>query len=206
MQIAGFAETWDQFRVGAFKRRDELAWPAKLGLALLMAALTGLAAQVRFHLPHTPVPVTGQTFAVLLSGILLGARWGGLSQALYVGLGAAGLPWFSGWSGGFTLGPTAGYLLGFIVAAVLVGWVTEHFVAMCRFAPLLGLMLAAILVIYAFGAAGYWFFLRTDLWPTLQGAVLPFIVGDVIKIIAAASAANLFLPKRNAAETRDPVS
>ena len=97
-------------RYNAYRWRYELSLIKKIALVLGMAGVTGLAAQIRFPLPWTPVPITGQTFAVLLVGVLLGRWYGGLSLATYAVLGVAGLPWFTGWSGGIghLAGPTWG--------------------------------------------------------------------------------------------------
>jgi biotin transport system substrate-specific component len=190
------AMMYEQWRWTAFQWRTELAWPAKLGLACLMAAATGLAAHIRFPLPHTPVPVTGQVFAVLLSGILLGRAWGGLSQVLYVGLGAVGVPWFAAWP----LGPTAGFLLGFIVAATAIGWASDRFVWARHFAPQLALMLGGVALIYACGAAGFAALMHTGPGATLSMAVVPFIGFDVVKAVAAAGVATALLPKNRCAD------
>ena len=93
----------NQTKYDVFRWRYELSIPKKLALALGMAALTGLLAQARVQLPWSPVPVTGQTFAVLLAGVLLGRWWGGISLAIYTGLGMAGVPWFAGLNGGLGL-------------------------------------------------------------------------------------------------------
>jgi biotin transport system substrate-specific component len=92
------------------------------------ALLTALAAQIEIPLWFTPVPITGQTFAVLLVGAALGWRAGAASQLLYVALGAAGLPFYSGGDGGWEVvtGATGGYLLGFVAAAALVGLLAER--------------------------------------------------------------------------------
>jgi biotin transport system substrate-specific component len=189
------SEALDQWRTSAFKKRAELSLPVKLGLALLMAALTGLAAQVRFPVPGTLVPVTGQVFAVLLSGVLLGGVWGGISQILYVGLGAAGVPWFTGMAGGVPLGPTAGYLMGFVVAASMIGWINDRFPLARHFVFQLTLMIWAVVVIYAFGAAVYAIFTGMGFSATMQQAVLPFISFDLWKAFGAAIVASALLPK-----------
>ncbi len=100
----------ERTRFNVSRWRYELSLPMKLALAFGMAALTGLLAQVRFQLPWTPVPLTGQTLAVLLAGVALGKWWGGISMAIYAGLGIAGVPWFQGWNGGlaYLAGPTGG--------------------------------------------------------------------------------------------------
>src|SRR5438067_6276539 len=96
-------------------------------LVVAYAVLVGLVAQVVIPLPHTPVPITGQTFGVLLGGMALGWKRGLAGMALYAAAGAAGVPWFAGHSGGFSVitGPTAGYILGFVLAGAVVGKLAE---------------------------------------------------------------------------------
>ena len=108
------------------RRSSELLYD--LGLVAAGSVLVALSAQVAVALPFSPVPVTGQTLAVLVVGMLLGPRRGALSLILYATEGAAGLPVFAGGSYGLSrlAGPTAGYLLGFIVAAWAVGWLAER--------------------------------------------------------------------------------
>ena len=112
-----------------FRWRYELSIPKKLVMALGMAGVIGLLAQAKFPLPWSPVPITGQTFAVLLAGVLLGRRWGGISLAAYVVIGTAGVPWFAPQAGmpifsaggiGILTGATGGYLIGFILAALFI--------------------------------------------------------------------------------------
>lgn len=199
--------TLDRYRVfrdSAYQRRDAMSLTKKTALALGFAIVMGLMAQLRFPLPWTPVPITGQTFSVLLAGILLGRWWGGVSLALYVGLGAAGLPWFTGWSGGIShlAGPTGGYLIGFVLAALFIGSFTHKYLKSRSFLRLLGLMLFAnFVLIYIPGL------LQLNLWlnlvngsatsfaQTLTMGLLPFIAGDVVKVVAAALAARGLLPK-----------
>ncbi len=128
-----------------FRWRYELSIPKKLVMAVGMAGVVGLLAQVRFYLPWTPVPITGQTFAVLLAGVLLGRRWGGISLGIYAGLGAIGLPWFAGWSGGTGVltGTSGGYLIGFIFAALFLGHFTDKYIRSRSFLSMFGLMLFA---------------------------------------------------------------
>ena len=190
------ADSVDRFRLDCYTWPRDLAWPMKVGMALLMAAGTGLAAQVRVPLPFTPVPATGQVFAVLLSGVLLGGAWGGVSQVFYVGLGAAGVPWFSGWAAGIPVGPTAGYLLGFIPAAAMVGWVSDRYAWARFFAPQAAVMLIAVAVIHLFGAVGFAIATRAGFGATFTQAVLPFIAIDLGKAVAAAAISSVLLPKR----------
>jgi biotin transport system substrate-specific component len=133
-------------------------------------------------IPFFPVPITLQTLFVLLAGAVM-KRYAVIPVTLYVVLGALGLPVFhSGVAGlGILLGPTGGYLTGFIVAALIVGLAYEHESAPIRIAGLFG----GTLVIYIFGVAWLEYSLALGLIPAMISGVLPFIPGDVIKIYAA---------------------
>jgi biotin transport system substrate-specific component len=156
------------------------------------ALFTALAAQITIPLGFTPVPITGQTFAVLLAGGVLGANRGAMSMGLYVMLGAIGLPFYAEGSGGWTAatGATAGYLVGFVVAAFVVGKMAEHGQDR-NLSTSLPAFLAGSLIIYGFGAG----WLAYDLGlPLTAGAgessavslgVAPFLVGDVLKALLA---------------------
>jgi biotin transport system substrate-specific component len=188
----------------AFRWRYELSVPRKFALALGMAAVTGLLAQVRIQLPWSPVPITGQTFAVLLAGVLLGGWWGGISLGIYAGLGIAGVPWFAGFNGGlaYLAGPTGGYVIGFILAALFLGYFTDKYVRSRSFLSMLGLMLfASLILVYVPGV------LQLGLWlnlvkgqPATFGSLLmmgavPFIAGDITKAVAAALITRVITPK-----------
>ena len=171
-----------------FRWRNELSFSHRLALAFTFACLTGLAAQIRIPLPFTPVPVTGQVLAVLLSGIVLGGCYGGVSQLFYLGLGVVGLPWFSGGIGGLAViaGPTGGYIIGFIPAALAIGWLTDKYVSAKRFHFQLLLMSVGVGIIYIFGAARIAILMNTGFSRTMQLAVIPFIPIDLIKSVLAA--------------------
>lgn len=160
-------------------------------LVVAAAALTAAAAQWRIYLPFTPVPITGQTFAVLLAGAALGWKLGASSQLLYVAVGAIGLPVFSETAGGMEVirGATGGYLLGFIFAAALVGWMAEHRQDR-TFATMFTAFLIGSSVIYLFGVAGLMIATGWPLETAVERGVVPFLLGDLIK----ASAAGLILP------------
>src|SRR5689334_15576696 len=137
----------------------DLAWPraglrSNLVLIVAASALTALAAQLALPLPFSPVPVTGQTFAVLLTGAALGARRGAAAQLLYLAEGAAGLPVFAGWAGGahVLLGPTGGYLVAFPFAAAIVGALCERGWDR-RFGTMFVAMLLGSVAIFAVGIA-----------------------------------------------------
>ena len=161
------------------------AWGRDLLLALAFSLLTALSAQAAIPLPWTPVPITGQTFGVLLTGALLGPRLGALSLALYLLEGAAGLPFFAGGAAGAArlAGPTGGYLLSYPFAAALVGWL-----ATCgwdrRPLTMLAAMLLGSLVVFALGAGWLAHFVGPS--RALTGGVLPFLPGDVLKALLAA--------------------
>ena len=156
------------------------------GFALFTAAL----AQVRIPLGFTPVPVTGQTLAVLLAGASLGAWRGAGSQLLYWLLGMVGLPFYSTGTGGWSVatGPTMGYLVGFIVAAAVVGRLAEYRHDR-RVLTSIAAMTMGSMIIYAFGAAWLAINLGIPLATGDQNAialgVTPFLVGDVIKMCLA---------------------
>jgi biotin transport system substrate-specific component len=153
-------------------------------LVTVGAAATGVAAQVSIPLPGTPVPLTLQTLAVLLAGAALGRTLGALSMLLYVGAGLVGVPWFAGQTSGFHPA-TLGYLIGFIVAA----WFTGRLAAQGRdrkFRSAAGLMVIGNLVIYAFGVPILALTLGVSLQQALMLGVVPFLIGDAIKVFAAA--------------------
>ena len=190
----------NQTKYDVFLWRCELSIPKKLAMAIGMAVLTGLLAQARIQLPWSPVPVTGQTFAVLLAAVLLGRWWGGTSLAIYAGLGIAGVPWFSGWASG--LGATGGYIFGFILATLFLGHFTDKYIRSRSFLSMFGLMLfASFILIYIPGLVwlGLWLKLVAGTSATLavvlgMGAI-PFIAGDITKAALAAAIARGVTPK-----------
>ena len=208
--------TINRTKYDVFLWRYELSIPRKLVMAVGMAGVVGLLAQVRFYLPWTPVPITGQTFGVLLAGVLLGRWWGGASLALYAGIGAVGLPWFAGWSGGMSVltGASGGYLLGFIFAALFLGHFTDKYVRSRSFFSMLGLMLFANFVLIhvpgllwlnhfpyeawlgASPVLGLGPYAGRNLLALLMVGTIPFIVGDIVKAAAAAAIARGVTPKQ----------
>ena len=154
------------------------------------AAFVSLAAQLT--IPMVPVPITGQTLAVLLVGASLGAVRGAIALTLYAVLGIVGVPVFSEATHGFAIvgGPTGGYIIGFIFAAALTGWLAQrewdH-----RILKALAAFGAGTLVTFAFGLPwlGFWLGANgfdNDLNAVLQSGLYPFIVGGVIKAVLAA--------------------
>ena len=161
-------------------------------LVIGAAALTALAAQWEIHLPFTPVPVTGQTFAVLLTGAALGMTLGAAGQAVYVVAGAFGLPVYAGGEGGWDTASaqgSAGYLIGFIFAAGFVGFMAERRQDR-TFPTMFTAFIAGSFIIYAFGVAGLMILLDMTFSEAVVAGVVPFVLGDIIK----AAAAGLLLP------------
>ena len=150
------------------------------GFSLLIA----LSAQVAIPLPFTPVPVTLQTFAILLTGVLLGSGRGALAAVAYVAEGSLGLPFFSGGTAGIAhlLGPTGGYLVGCVAAAFVAGRLVERGLTV-KPAGLLLTLFTADLVVYIPGLAWLAVFIGAN--KAFALGFLPFVVGDALKIVAA---------------------
>ncbi len=168
----------------------DLLWPGTglmrdviwiVGGALVTALLT------RVEIPLTPVPITGQTFAVLLVGALLGSKRGALSMITYIGAGLIGAPVFShgGWGLSHLAGPTGGYLVGFVIAAFLVGKLSERGWDR-RFIPTLLAMSFGTMAIYFAGCLWLAQFVGWD--TVLEVGVFPFLIGDGLKAVCAAVA------------------
>jgi biotin transport system substrate-specific component len=156
---------------------------------LLVLAGTGfvaLAAQVSFELPFTPVPISGQTFAVVLVGASLGALLGLASLGLYLFVGALGAPVYAEGEGGWAIltGPTGGYIVGFCCAAALVGWMAQRRWDR-RFNSSVTAMLSGNVVIYLFGLPWLAREIGTGFEGTLEAGLYPFVVGDLLKLYLA---------------------
>ncbi len=164
---------------------------ATLALVVAAAAITALAAQWRIQLPFTPVPITGQTFAVLLTGAALGWRAGAAGQAAYIAAGTLGLPVFTDGGAGIEVirGATGGYIVGFLFAAALVGWLAERGHDR-RFWGSAGGFVAGSAVIYLFGVIGLMVATGWPISEAIARGVTPFLVGDLVK----AAAAGVLLP------------
>ena len=158
--------------------------------SLLFAGITGACAKLRFYLPFTPVPVTGQVFAVLVCGAILGKEYGALSQIFYISFGLMGIPWFVVGP----IGPTGGYLVGFILAPYIIGSIIEKFKSP-GFLTTTFAMLSGVFVIYLFGLIQFSLFMQRGIVESFPLAVIPFIPFDIIKAIAAAGSAIVFLRK-----------
>ncbi len=160
--------------------------------AALMAALT--AAGAYLAIPLGPVPIVLQNLFIMLAGLLLGGRWGLISVAVYLLAGAVGLPVFAGGTGGVGkfVGPTGGYLLGFGAAAYLIGIISESGRGRVTIDVLA--MVAGTLIIYAFGVSWLKVVTGISFSKALTVGMLPFLIGDALKIAAAIPIARALRP------------
>jgi len=152
------------------------------------AGMTALGAQISIHVPQSPIPITGQTLAVVLAGAALGTWRGAASQMLYLVLGLFLPIYAGGTSGGSVLwGPAGGYIVGFVFAAALTGWAAEHGADR---KPLLALLMFALGQLAIFGIGVPWLKVSADLsWGTaIHEGFTIFLLGGVIKAVLAAIA------------------
>jgi biotin transport system substrate-specific component len=161
-------------------------WLRDLILTALGALFVAALAQVKIALPFTPVPLTGQTFAVLLVGAVLGSRRAAASMALYIALGAFGLPVFAGGASGvaYLSGATLGYLVGFVLGAYATGLLAERGLERSMQTSILPFLVGTV-VIYFCGVAWLTVVLGS-LSKALAAGLIPFLIGDAIKLVAAA--------------------
>lgn len=161
-------------------------WLRDVVLIVLGALLVAALAQVEIPLPFTPVPITGQTFGVLLVGAALGSKRGAASLTSYLALGMFGLPFFAGGAHGLkiVLGATGGYLIGFVLAAYVIGLLAERGLERSVRTSLLPFLVGTV-IIYVCGVAWLTVILGS-LSKAVTAGLLPFLVGDAIKLVAAA--------------------
>lgn len=160
----------------------------------IFAALTAVCSQISFPLPFTPVPINLALLAVILAGGILGPKWGAISQIVYLAVGSVGLPVFANLKGGIgvLLGPTGGYIIGYIAAAWLTGILLQRSNRGYFFYVVS--MAAGIAGCYLFGTAWYMFLTKSGLIPALTMCVVPFLIGDILKIAAASVLAKKLFP------------
>lgn len=165
---------------------EPLDWTRSVGLVMVFSLF--IAAMAQFTIPIGPVPITGQSFAVLLTGALLGSRLGAAAVIAYLVEGALGLPFFAGGGAGIVrfLGPTGGYLVAFPAAAFITGAFAEHGWDK-RYLTAAAAMAIGSAVIFLGGWAWYAILTNTPPVTAFQIAVLPFLLGDVVKIALGAA-------------------
>jgi biotin transport system substrate-specific component len=171
-------------RTAVLARSTWLSEAILLGAGVLLVALS---AQVTFHLPGTPVPISGQTFAVLLVGSAYGATRGVTTIALYLAVGIVGLPVFSSGTSGWeqVSGATGGYLVGMLIAAGIAGLLAQRGLDR-KISSAVASMLTGNVVIYVFGLAWLYHELpNATFTSTLEAGLYPFVVGDLLKVYLA---------------------
>ncbi|HLB79131.1 MAG TPA: biotin transporter BioY [Dongiaceae bacterium] len=170
--------------VGALWPVRRASRPALRAIALMLLGTVALWLSAKIQVPLWPVPITMQTFVVLTLGVAYGGRLAGATLLLYLAEGAVGLPVFAKGGGlGYLVGPTAGYLFGFVIAAAIVGRLAER--GWDRSAVTAGAAMAiGNLVIYAAGIA--WLGAMIGYGTAIDVGLLPFLVGDALKIALGA--------------------
>ena len=155
----------------------------------LFTTLTAIGAYVALPLPFTPVPFTLQLLFTLLSGLVLGPKAGALSQIIYVGLGVLGVPVFAGGNAGpgVLVGPTGGYLVGFVVAAYVIGYLNMNLSQKAWPPVWKGIVIGGVGLGIFHGLGAWWlaFTLQIDLSKALALGCLPYIIPDMIKCVGA---------------------
>jgi biotin transport system substrate-specific component len=151
-----------------------------------LVSLTSLAAQVAIYLPFTPVPLTLQTFVILLGAAAVGAQRAAIAQSAYLALAIAGLPIMADGKGGLAAvyGATSGYLVGFIFASIAVGYLAKNLSTNKFLKVFFGYVVGSI-TIYIFGVIGLIIYAEISLISALMVGVVPFIIGDIVKAIVA---------------------
>jgi len=204
-------------KLNFYRWRINCGYVQKLNFAIIMACFTGLGAQIRIYTPISPVPITGQVFFVLLSAVLLGKWWGGISQSIYVGIGLLGVPWFAPnpsmsifSKGGVSIiyGSTIGYLIGFIIAAFIIGWFLDNSLKTKKKGiKIFGVILLGILIIHLIGLICLFINISANL-STMQAinavitALILFIPLDLMKAVGVGAISYVILP-RNVTHTQN---
>ncbi|MDO5826224.1 MAG: biotin transporter BioY [Methanosphaera sp. rholeuAM130] len=203
MQLNINKEKVQQMQSSWYSWRNNANTTTMILVSFLFACFTGLMAQVSLAIPWSPVLITLQTFAVLLAGVLLGSKWGGFSMILYTILGIVGMPWFTNMNHGlaFMFQASGGYIIGFIFAAIFIGYVFDHYAnARKSIGSVITMLVANFVCIYVPGLIGlYYTMLNSGRALTIPEllfmGVVPFVVGDLFKIAIASGISTSILPK-----------
>lgn len=171
--------------------KDKSLKTKKLILAGIFAALTAVCSWININLFFTPVPINLALIGPYMAGLLLGSRYGLMSQVIYILLGAIGLPVFAGFTGGLEklVGPTGGFIAGYAVCAVICGLQSKKLSSVSKAGGILGnvlLMLCGLACCYGLGLIWYMIVTKSSLWAGFLACILPFLPGDAVKIAAVA--------------------
>ncbi len=155
--------------------------------AALFSAIIAVTSYISIPLPFSPVPISLQTLAILLCGLLLAPKYAFLASGLWLLMGAIGLPVFANGSSGIGIvfGPTGGYIIGFVIAAVVISLIRGQNANAMRF--YIAACVGNFLIIYPLGILGLMVIAKLPLAAAIANGMLPFIIGDIVKIIAAVS-------------------
>lgn len=165
-------------------------------LCALFAALTAVCSFIYIPLPFTPVPINLATLSVFLAGGVLGAKYGAISQFVYVLIGAIGIPVYSNFTGGLGIltGPTGGFLIGYIAGAFVIGLALKGLIknsgsgksqSKLIIVKIVISCIAGMITCFALGTIWFMIITNTNLWASLVACVFPFLLGDAIKIVVA---------------------
>ncbi|RBQ24084.1 hypothetical protein ALNOE001_04570 [Candidatus Methanobinarius endosymbioticus] len=197
-------DSYCYIRENVFEKIQRTKTVDKIVMAILMAFLTGILAQIVLPLPWIPVPITGQTLGALASGLFLGKRYGALSQIMYILGGVVGIAWYGEMTSGLDilLGSTFGYFIGLVLAAALIGHFAEKYSESRKFKKMFVLMsIANFGCVYIPGLIGLtvWMYSTQGAFPDIitlfMMGLAPFIIGDIFKIGIAAGISKVGLPK-----------
>jgi len=201
-QALGILQVYRQKRISFYQWRAQAGFWQLLALAGTFAALTGLLAQVRIYLPWTPIPIVASQLGVILAAVLLGKKWGAASMGIYALGGVIGIPWFAGFNGGLAAlaGPTGGYILGYILAALFMGHIFDSKPGTRRLLPLcLVILFAQLVLLYIPGLIHFYLWLKlagsqVTLLDLLWLGYIPFVAGDIVKSLVGALIARSVSP------------
>lgn len=193
----------EEIQLSWYSWRNNASTLTMVLLSFLFACFTGVMAQVSLIIPWSPIPVTFQTFAVLLAGVFLGKKYGGFSMILYILLGIIGMPWFTGMAYGLDVlfKANGGYLIGFIFAATFIGYVFDNYVnARKPIQSVITMLIANFVFIYIPGLISLYYAMlghnqTLTITELLIMGLIPFIIGDLIKIAIASGITVSILPK-----------
>jgi len=192
MIVADYIENYNLKLKKIYDALNELSITGKIALSLVMALSIGMLAQVRIHLPWTPVPMVMTQVGIISYAAVMGRRWGIIPTALYVALGIAGIPWFSNSGSGFSylMGPTGGYIIGYLLSALFVSHLcnpSNNKRTLISIAAIV--FISQFIVIYVPGLLqlNYWLQSVKSQHVSLQSVLMmgfyPFIVVDILKSI-----------------------